>query len=187
MGVRAAAAGPRPHFLRCPAARTPRRPQRQPVRCGSQGPARQGEPQRPTTEGLLHSEGRGAREVQLPLADETGLKRPGSAGQLHEGPLGPAAARAVAALRRQQWWQRGPLADLGPVQPELVAIALGEARGTRGHVPQWPQGLTVGRGCRSAPPACLPLPVRAPPACRLPQSTWCRACWGCRAWQCSPC
>lgn len=67
----------------------------------------------------------GEQQQPLPVVDERGLEGSG----LQDNQMGYEAV-GQQRQRRQQWWPLEP----GPVQPELVAIALGESLLGRAHV-----------------------------------------------------
>lgn len=87
-------------------------------------------PQAGTTARPLPGQQGAGAEVELPpLADEQGLQRRGSEPLLQqEGEAAPLLAAEATWLEWRQWRTR-----MGQVQPELVAIALGE----------WLQGMPL--------------------------------------------
>ena len=164
--------------------------------CASaQTPPEAGQPEAGTTEEAPSAAGSRGERAPPSLGD---LELGRADSNVSDAPLvgaapGSGGAAAAGAARRQQWWL--PKFVAGPVQPELVAIALGKVH----HVNSAPlllrstgvpSRLRTDRG-RDAGTCCpararhAPMPPSVPPY--LPpflgmQCTWCRACWGCPAW-----
>lgn len=143
-----------------------------------------------TTRGTTEEHPRPGGDTQqpLPLADESGLQHEPSDAQEQPPLIGAqsAVAAAVAALR-QGFGSR--------LQPELVAIALGEhascgcddarMRRSKCAVQSLPQLATSPPAMPSTaqqPCTAQPCPADLLPALPGPQSTWYRACWDCPAW-----